>query len=183
MSFKKGDKVVFLEEKGEGVIQEVISKTHVRLIDEIGFERIYPIVGLGHYYSNSYKVNENDLKAKIEQSSTSQPKNTQSSKSVFKNAVERIDLHIEELISSHAGMSNGEILMLQVSYFKQQFAYAIDKRINKLEVIHGVGEGVLRNEIHQYLRQFKGVEFNDLSYTRNGFGGTEVIITLKEFTK
>ena len=52
----------------------------------------------------------------------------------------------------------------------------IDKRYHKVVLIHGVGEGVLRTEIHNYLNTLQRIEYNDASYRIYGYGATEVII-------
>ncbi len=174
MAFKPGDKVVFLVEQGGGVIQEIISKTHVRLIDDVGFERNYPINALALVHSSEYIINEDNLKEKPEQKVHHESKKQQ------KQLVHKVDLHIEQLLPTHVNMTNTEILNLQMEHFKKTFQHCIQKRIKRLHVIHGVGEGVLRREIHTYLRQFKGVEFHDIAYTRNGFGGTEVVLYFKD---
>ena len=177
MQFKPGDKVVFLSEQGGGVIQEIVSATMVCLLDDMGFERRYPINALALVRSANIPVDEHKLKQKP------QEETIKTSKKQVKNQVHMIDLHIEELINDYRGMTNHEKLQLQLSHFKKAFNHCAQKRIKRLQVIHGVGEGVLRAEIHNYLRQFSGTEFHDMSYTRNGFGGTEVILCFKELGK
>ena len=54
-----------------------------------------------------------------------------------------VDLHIHQLTTSTRGMSNFDILNLQLDTAKRQLEFAIKKRIQKVVFIHGVGEGVL----------------------------------------
>lgn len=174
MRFKPGDKVVFLTEQGGGVVKEVLSATHVSLIDDMGFERPYPADALAPLRVTQIAVDERKLMEKKE------PAKVKISQKQQKNQVYRIDLHIEELLPGHSLMTNYEMLQLQMEHFKRAFNHCKNKRIKRLQVIHGVGEGILRGEIHNFLRQFSGTEFHDMSYTRNGFGGTEVILCFKE---
>ena len=46
----------------------------------------------------------------------------------------------------------------------------------KLIVIHGVGEGVLREEVRRTLQYYQGVQFHDADMRRYGVGATEVLI-------
>ena len=59
-----------------------------------------------------------------------------------------VDLHIEKLVKSYKHMSNYDILTLQVDTAERQLLFAISKRIPKVVFIHGVGEGVLKDELH-----------------------------------
>jgi DNA-nicking Smr family endonuclease len=46
----------------------------------------------------------------------------------------------------------------------------------KLIVIHGVGEGILREEVRRMLQYYDGVQFHDADMRRYGTGATEVLI-------
>jgi dsDNA-specific endonuclease/ATPase MutS2 len=173
MKFKPGDKVVFLHDRGGGKIVAILSKSHVRIEDEFGFERDYPINALAAVVSQNYVISEQAVQAK---ESEKQPKSRAKADALHEITV---DLHIEQLVPAHGHMTNGEILQLQMDHFRKMFRHAIAKRIKRIKVIHGVGEGVLRGEIHQFLRGYDSVEFHDMTYTRNGFGGTEVILYFK----
>lgn len=87
-----------------------------------------------------------------------------------------IDLHIEELIESHAGMSNAQIIELQLKHFKQELDNAIANNFKKITFIHGVGIGRLKQEIHSILKTYDRIRFHDAPYSKYGFGATEVIL-------
>lgn len=91
-------------------------------------------------------------------------------------ATYELDLHIHELLDRYAHMSNGEILQYQMTKCRAFVREAIDKRYPRVVLIHGVGEGVLRAEIHRYLEQLDHVSFHDAPYRIYGYGATEVII-------
>jgi hypothetical protein len=90
-----------------------------------------------------------------------------------------IDLHIERLTDNWKGMSNYEILELQLKTFEKYYELAILHHQPSLIVVHGVGEGVLRNEIHDKLRLKKEVKsFVNQYHPSFGFGATEIFFNL-----
>lgn len=87
-----------------------------------------------------------------------------------------IDLHIEKLVDDHEGMSNLEIIGIQLSEFEKWFELAIAHRQPSLIVIHGVGSGRLREEIHDILKVKREVKrFVNQYDPRFGHGATEII--------
>lgn len=90
-------------------------------------------------------------------------------------AKEIVDLHIEQLISGWQQMSNFEILSLQLKEFEKQYDIAVAHRLASQIVIHGVGSGRLRDEIHERLKGRKEVRFFVNQYHRSfGYGATEI---------
>lgn len=88
-----------------------------------------------------------------------------------------VDLHIDELIDSTAGLSNGEILTIQMDRFKQVMLDNVKNKGRKLVFIHGVGSGVLKTELRKLLdRQYKKHQYQDASFAEYGYGATMVII-------
>ncbi len=85
-----------------------------------------------------------------------------------------VDLHIEKLVQSYKGMSNFDILNLQMETAKRQVEFAMRKRIQKLVFIHGVGEGVLKAELDFMLGRYDNLKFYDADYQKYGMGATEV---------
>jgi hypothetical protein len=89
-----------------------------------------------------------------------------------------IDLHIEKLTDDWSQMSNYEIMSLQLKTFEKYYHLAIAHRQPSLIVVHGVGEGVLRNEIHDLLRLKKEVKsFVNQFHPSFGYGATEIFFT------
>lgn len=87
-----------------------------------------------------------------------------------------IDLHIEKLVRSKKGMSNYDILSLQLETAQRQLDFAIRKRIPKIVFIHGVGEGVLKADLYSLFRRYDSIKFYEASYVKYGQGATEVYI-------
>lgn len=90
-----------------------------------------------------------------------------------------VDLHIEKLADNWKHLSNYEILSLQLRTFEKYYELAIAHHQPSLVVIHGVGEGKLRDEIHDILRLKKEVKsFVNQYDPRFGFGATEIYFQL-----
>jgi len=86
-----------------------------------------------------------------------------------------VDLHIEKLTDNWQGLSNFEILSIQLQNFEKFYNLAIAHRQPNLIVIHGVGTGKLRNEIHEILKLKREVKSFANQYHENfGFGATEI---------
>jgi hypothetical protein len=91
-----------------------------------------------------------------------------------------VDLHIEELIDSTAGLSNREILEIQMDKFHSEMKQAIEKGIKRVVFIHGVGNGVLKQEIARKLQStYARYPYQDASFQEYGFGATMVILRRK----
>ncbi len=88
-----------------------------------------------------------------------------------------IDLHIEEIIDDYRRLSNGEILEIQLKKFNQVIQDAIKKKIKRLIVIHGVGKGVLKNEIMKEACNYNVISIHDAPYIEFGKGATEMILS------
>jgi hypothetical protein len=86
-----------------------------------------------------------------------------------------IDLHIEKLTDKWKHLSNYEIVGLQLKTFEKYYELALAHHQPSLIVIHGVGEGKLRDEIHDILRLKREVKsFVNQYDPRFGYGATEI---------
>ena len=87
-----------------------------------------------------------------------------------------VDLHIHHLVDNQKGMTNYEMLNLQLDTARNRLEFAIKKRIQKVVFIHGVGEGVLRMELETLFSRYEQVKFYDADFRKYGAGATEVYI-------
>ncbi len=88
-----------------------------------------------------------------------------------------IDLHINELLDTTAGLSNAAMLQCQLDKFHEVLNENKNHKGQKIVFIHGKGEGVLRKEIEKLLKtQYKTYYFQDASFREYGFGATMVTI-------
>lgn len=88
-----------------------------------------------------------------------------------------VDLHIAELVDSTRGLSNADMLNLQVDEFSRVMDENRKNKGQKIVFIHGKGEGVLRNAIMKELNhRYKGNDVQDASFREYGYGATQVTI-------
>lgn len=86
-----------------------------------------------------------------------------------------VDLHIEKLTSNWQRLSNYEILEMQLHEFEKYYELSVLHQQPQLIIIHGVGEGKLRDEIHERLKLKKEVKtFVNQFHPLYGFGATEI---------
>lgn len=88
-----------------------------------------------------------------------------------------VDLHIQELVESASGLSNKEMLDIQMERFRREMAEAIRKSVRRIVFIHGVGQGTLKNELRRELeRKYPKYDVQDASFREYGYGATMVIL-------
>lgn len=88
-----------------------------------------------------------------------------------------VDLHINQLLDTTAGMSNGDMLNYQLGVVEKTIAEYKNNKGQKIVFIHGKGEGVLKNEIIKLLKyKYKNYPFQDASFREYGFGATMITI-------
>ncbi len=95
-------------------------------------------------------------------------------------AIERpsatVDLHVEALLPGGQGKrTSADLLELQLKTFEKSLENAIAAGMDDITFIHGVGNGVLRMELHRRLSKHAGVQFfQDAQKERFGYGATKV---------
>lgn len=104
-------------------------------------------------------------------------KESKSNKAYLKSLEKEVDLHIEELVDSVKGLSNHEMLSIQLERFEKELDSALENHLKKITFIHGVGNGRLKYEIQRILKSTKGITYQDASFKEYGFGATQVNIT------
>jgi hypothetical protein len=86
-----------------------------------------------------------------------------------------IDLHIEKLADNWQQLDTYEIIDLQLKTFEKYYDLALAHHQPSLIVVHGVGTGRLRDEIHDILRLKREVKsFVNQYDPRFGYGATEI---------
>lgn len=88
-----------------------------------------------------------------------------------------VDLHIEKLTEASSHLSNFEMLTLQLNTFEKYLDLAVAHHQHNLIVIHGVGTGKLKDEIHEILKSRREVRsFINQYDPRYGYGATEIFL-------
>lgn len=86
-----------------------------------------------------------------------------------------LDLHIEAILPHHRGMQASEMLQIQTEVLEREVYRAIAAGADRMVIIHGLGKGVLRSQVHEFLGGLDEVlSFQNEWHPRYGFGATEV---------
>ena len=177
MCLEIGDKVSVLDADIRGVITKIKGDKFF-VLDADGMEYFFlreELVKIGVEQKELSKYSDiNNPILKEKQSEQKSKKKTAFVKSKNEVVME-VDLHAEKLVKSTRGMDNYDILSLQIDMAKQKLEYCIAKKISKLVLIHGVGDGVLKTELHYLLNNYP-VKYYDASYQKYGQGATEVYV-------
>lgn len=174
---KIGDKVSVLDEDIFGEITG-ISKNEITIIDSDGFEYQYLEKELV-YDSNDFSdltISLQNISEIISEKEQKKNKNIPKVKSKDRSIPPmEVDLHIHQLVPKTRGLDNFEMLNIQLDTARYKITFAISKKIQRIVFIHGVGEGVLRYELHRLLKEYEGqLKFYDADYQKYGIGATEV---------
>lgn len=115
------------------------------------------------------------LKKITETKINTQSKSNNNVKYASATPVYEVDLHIENLVSDFSRMSNFEMLTLQLETLDRAVANAIHCGQSHLTVIHGVGTGKLKEEVHQKLKEYSQINYFVSDWMpRYGNGATQV---------
>ncbi|MBO0322069.1 DNA mismatch repair protein MutS [Muricauda sp. CAU 1633] len=170
-----GDKVEVLDEAISGRV-ESIDGNMVTLITPDGFPMKYPIKELVKV-EKGIKVSSFEVAQIKKEKEQPKRRQTPTVKPKERNAPKmEVDLHIHQLVKSSKGLSNFDILNLQLETAKRQLDFAMKKRIQKVVFIHGVGEGILKEELHYLFKKYDNLKYYDAEYQKYGLGATEVYI-------
>lgn len=176
MQYSIGDKVRLIDDPGDGHVTAIQGDKIVAEIDgiemtltsnqlvKVEFDALVKRPILREEISAKEQLNRIEGRRKLQKLTEAQ------------DAVYELDLHMHELLDRYDHMTNGQRLSYQMARCRSFVREAIDKKYRKVILIHGVGEGVLRSEIHRWLESQNKVEFHDAPYRTYGYGATEVII-------
>lgn len=174
-NIKIGDKVSVISDTISGIVMK-IGQNEVVIQSEDGFTyncEIKDIVKRGDLHDLINNENHDEF---LRENFTDKKK-TVLKKFSKKNKVPpmEVDLHINQLVNNCVGMSNFDMLDLQMSTAKRKLEFAINNKIQKVVFIHGVGAGVLKNELHFLFKKY-AVKSYEASPQNYGEGATEVYI-------
>lgn len=128
-------------------------------------------------YEIERMVTENEEKFVIQKKRKDTLSRKQPSIPSVKSDIEEVDLHIEQLTDNFVGLSNGEIIDIQMSKFNIALEGAIRNNTKKIVFIHGVGNGKLKYEIRKTLdTKYPKLRYQDASFSEYGYGATMVMI-------
>lgn len=186
--FKVGQRVRFKDEVGEGVITAISSKGKVSVLTDEGFENVYEeklLVSLEKEEMPVVEKKSNDFSVENKKAKRGK-KNVYSIQRYIKQdklsgrkrsePYAEIDLHLEELIEFPNRLQAHQKIQLQIEVFKKYLYQAKEIRLRKVIFIHGVGQGTLKAELRNMLKEQSNIEFSDADFQKYGKGATEVRI-------
>lgn len=182
MGFNIGDKVRFLNEKGGGVIKEIRPSGWIIVESDDGFEYKHIAADLIAIPAKDQELLEDhvDDNFEIPHEPTPKPKPDKTKgnpRQPKKTAQEKeVDLHASEVEVVMRGVPKNQILDAQLDLFEEELREAMRNKLTKIIFIHGVGEGILREQIRKVLDLYPNISYHDASYQKYGFGATEVHI-------
>lgn len=144
---KRGDKVSVVDEDLRGTITGV-KGNRATVEDEHGFSYEFPVEKLVPVQKEIYSQNtviqkDNSFKSKTNAFRTD------------------IDLHITRLHPRPNSLSAEERLYLQREHLAKEIQRLRAAGIKKIEVIHGLGDGVVQQMVYDYLNGRTGLDFHD----------------------
>ena len=79
------------------------------------------------------------------------------------------DLVCKKLIDDYSNFSNAEMIEIQIRKFEAELNKVLNTNTEELIVIHGIGTGILKENIHKILNEYK------LRYYLSSDGGSTTI--------
>ncbi|MBC8150074.1 MAG: Smr/MutS family protein [Bacteroidetes bacterium] len=197
---KKGSEVKFLNDVGGGIVLEVFSDGTANVEGEDGFDMKYNLKELmlvneniteqEEEYNNklpdlaqiiAQDVNEERQKL-IQKDFEVKYANVRATNQQRRGEHMVIDLHIHELIEDQSGLQDRTKLDVQLNHFERMMRIAGEQRVKRVIFIHGVGKGVLRNQIRTRLDSYyPDCTVRDANPREYGAGATEVILGQSSF--
>lgn len=173
--FKIGDTVETIDDVIKGVVESVNGST-ITIVSDDGFPLSFNAQELV-LISDDIRVSNYDVAKIKKEKEIPKRRKAPAVKTKERTAPKmEVDLHINQLVKNPKSMGKFDMLNLQLDTAKRQLNFAINKRIQKVVFIHGVGEGVLKEELGYLFRKYDNVKFYDADYQKYGLGATEVYI-------
>lgn len=89
---------------------------------------------------------------------------------------EVLDLHLEALVKDASSVPRHQVLSTQLRHFDNYLERALRLGVDQVFIVHGVGNGILKREIHKRLRETPFIrKFTNEYHPKFGYGATEVI--------
>ncbi len=182
-----GDLVRFVDEVGEGRVVRLISesiaevKTHDGWVLPSNVRNLVVIPEPGKATSiietpiSEVTYRQVEHEKEVVNLALNKPPVAKSSR--IKSPAREIDLHINKIADNVVGLTNTEILGIQMEMFRRELNRAIRDNESEIIFIHGIGNGTLKGELRRAAdRDFGWCSQEDASFKEYGFGATRIRI-------
>lgn len=160
---KIGDKVSVVDEDLGGVVTSVKGNIVV-FKDEFGFTYQYPQEKLvpknADLYDNIKIIKKNEPQKVV-------------SKKHHKNVLV-LDLHFHNLVKNPNDYDSFERLFIQKEKLEQTLSFCRKNNLKKLEIVHGIGDGVLQKIVWDTLESQTNLDFYNKEILHNQSGAVMV---------
>lgn len=85
-----------------------------------------------------------------------------------------VDLHIEKITDDYRSLNTSAILRMQLEVFRRELDTAIRNHYYRIIFIHGIGEGILRQQLIDELKFYPGLTAKPASHQKFGHGAIEI---------
>lgn len=85
-----------------------------------------------------------------------------------------VDLHIDMICDRPGDLAPHEAFQMQMKYFRTCLNHAFANHVKKVTFIHGVGRGILKDEIVAELKKYDDIAVMDAPLRKYGVGALEV---------
>ncbi len=147
---KIGDKVAVIDDQLKGIIK-TIKGMKVVIEDEHGFPYEYEqselVLQQAEIYDRISTVQKEENKKFISKKHDKRP---------F-----ILDLHFENLAKGSTKIDSYERLFIQKEKLLNTLEYCRNNNLKRLEIIHGIGDGVLQKMVHDVLESQTNLEFHN----------------------
>ena len=151
MEFSIGDKIIFKNDDLKGFVIKIKSSNRVTVLSQDGFEMDVSTKEIIKIPYGTDKVDSYGDFFTSKESDSIVPKKKKNSK--ITNSI-NVDLHIEKLYPNYHFLNNYEIMQIQLNECSLKIEQFLQSNVQKIEIIHGVGEGVLKKEVHLILKSY-----------------------------
>ena len=164
--FKVGDKVKAIDSSDEGEVLEVKNQEVLVALDS-GFEE--------WFFTRQLIIKQHMRVDKVQRKDPQHTKQDQHMRFANQKVHKiEIDVHFNQLVDFPKNYTSAERLTIQLNAVKRAVDKARVAGVKRVIIIHGVGEGILKESIHSMLETMDRLRFFDASFAEYGRGATEV---------
>ena len=170
---KPGMRVAFKDIKAHGFIIEISGDTAIVQLDQ-GLETSVPVRQL-----ISIQISPDELKSHLSHQEFRRKKALELSESPkkkkSKTSIPTIDLHYEVMVGKPVDDHLPFILQKQIAHLEYRLSKLKAARAREVIVIHGVGRGVLREEVYTLVQRMGGMNIKPANPELYGQGAAHII--------
>lgn len=158
-----GDLVSVIDDNLRGKVVRIIAD-QVKIEDEHGFTY--------HFKQSQLTIVDDDLYKNspvVRKKEASKVTSKKHNKSPLK-----VDLHFDHLVKNPSGYDGFERLMIQKEKLLETIDFCKKNKIKNLQVIHGIGDGVLQKMVYDILEGLTNIEYDSDVFFYHQSGKVEV---------